>query len=108
VTERNRKKEAEKELDGLRDLLLPYLRAGGEVGPDSPYSLHLVRQERRTVDWAQVALELATKLLGDEKRAVAHLGSLLADEEPSIVEIIQVVPNSAYDALAAQGKVRRT
>ncbi len=51
----------------LRTELLDLHTAGDEQETGSPYLLAFVDQVRRTVDWKNHALQLATKLYGIEK-----------------------------------------
>ena len=71
----------------LRAELLDLHSAGAEQETGSPYLLAFVDQVRRTVDWKNHALQLATKLYGIEKAEQWKLKVEVAAPAQAITQI---------------------
>jgi hypothetical protein len=74
--------------------------------PGSPYLLAFVDQVRRTVDWKNHALQLATKLYGIEKAEQWKLKVEVAAPAQAITQI-RIKPNPEYAANVAPPPARR-
>ena len=79
----------------LRTELLDLHTAGAEQETGSPYLLAFVDQVRRTVDWKNHALQLATKLYGIEKAEQWKLKVEVAAPAQAITQV-RVKPNPDY------------
>ena len=90
----------------LRAELLDLHTAGAEQEIGSPYLLSFVDQVRRTVDWKNHALQLATKLYGIEKAEQWKLKVEVAAPAQAITQI-RIKPNPGYAATAAPPPARR-
>jgi hypothetical protein len=89
--------QLEAQQKALRSELLSLRSAGAEQETDSPYLLAFVDQERRTVDWKTLALELAAKVYGIEKAADWKL-EVEASAPIQPITQIRVKPNPAFAA----------
>jgi hypothetical protein len=87
----------------LRAELLDLHAAGAEQETGSPYLLSFVDQVRRTVDWKNHALQLATKLYGIEKAEQWKLKVEVAAPAQAITQI-RIKPNPEYAANLAPAK----
>jgi hypothetical protein len=87
----------------LRAELLDLHMAGAEQETGSPYLLAFVDQVRRTVDWKNHALQLATKLYGIEKAEQWKLKVEVAAPAQPITQI-RIKPNPEYAAGLAPAK----
>ena len=87
----------------LRTELLDLHTAGAEQETGSPYMLAFVDQVRRTVDWKNHALHLATKLYGIEKAEQWKLKVEVAAPAHAITQV-RVKPNPEYAAGLAPAK----
>ena len=74
--------------------------------PGSPYLLAFVDQVRRTVDWKNHALQLATKLYGIEKAEQWKLKVEVAAPAQAITQV-RVKPNPDYAANLASPPTKR-
>jgi hypothetical protein len=81
----------------LRAEMLDPHAAGAELETGSPYLLSFVDQVRRTADWKNHALQLATKLYGIEKAEQWKLKVEVAAPAQAITQI-RIKPNPAYAA----------
>jgi hypothetical protein len=90
----------------LRAELLDLHTAGAEQETGSPYLLAFVDQVRRTVDWKNHALQLATKLYGIEKAEQWKLKVEVAAPAQAITQI-RIKPNPEYAANVASPPSRR-
>jgi hypothetical protein len=81
--------------NALRTELLTLHTAGAEQETTSPYLLAFVDQVRRTVDWRNHALQLATKLYGIEKAEQWKLKVEVAGPAQAITQV-RVKPNPDY------------
>jgi hypothetical protein len=99
-------KSLEAQKDRLRDEVLALHRAGAEQETTSPYLLQFVDQVRRTVDWKNHALQLATKLYGIEKAEQWKL-KMEVSAPPQTLTQIKPIPNPEYVPNAANTPARR-
>jgi hypothetical protein len=90
----------------LRIELLDLHTAGAEQETGSPYLLAFVDQVRRTVDWKNHALQLATKLYGIEKAEQWKMKVEVAAAAQAITQI-RIKPNPQYAANVASLQARR-
>jgi len=90
----------------LRCELLNLHAAGAEQETSSPYLLNFVNQGRRTVDWKNHALQLATKLYGIEKAEQWKLKVEVAAPAQAMTQI-RVKPNPEYAANLASSPSKR-
>ena len=90
----------------LRAELLDLHGAGAEQETSSPYLLAFVDQVRRTVDWKNHALQLATKLYGIEKAEQWKLKVEVAAPAQAITQI-RIKPNPEYAANVASPPTKR-
>jgi len=90
-------KSLETQKDKLRDEVLALHNAGVEQETTSPYLLQFADQVRRTVDWKNHALQLATKLYGIEKAEQWKL-KMEVSAPPQTITQIKPVPNPEYAA----------
>ena len=90
----------------LRAELLDLHTAGAEQETSSPYLLAFVDQVRRTVDWKNHALQLATKLYGIEKAEQWKLKVEVAAPAQAIIQI-RIKPNPGYAATVAPPPAKR-
>lgn len=90
----------------LRAELLDLHSAGAEQETGSPYLLAFVDQVRRTVDWKNHALQLATKLYGIEKAEQWKLKVEVAAPAQAITQV-RVKPNPEYAANVASSFSKR-
>lgn len=90
----------------LRTELVDLHTAGAEQETGSPYLLAFVDQVRRTVDWKNHALQLATKLYGIEKAEQWKLKVEVAAPAQAITQI-RIKPNPEYAANLASPPARR-
>ena len=81
-------------------------RLVAEQETTSPYLLNFVDQVRRTVDWKNHALQLATKLYGIEKAEQWKLKVEVAAPAQAIIQI-RVKPNPEYAANLASSPSKR-
>jgi hypothetical protein len=98
--------QLEAQQKALRTELLGMHEAGAEQETGSPYLLAFVDQVRRTVDWKNHALQLATKLYGIEKAEQWKLKVEVAAPAQSITQI-RVKPNPEYAANVASPPAKR-
>jgi hypothetical protein len=98
--------QIEAQQKSLRAELLDLHTAGAEQETGSPYLLAFVDQVRRTVDWKNHALQLATKLYGIEKAEQWKLKVEVAAPAQAITQI-RVKPNPQYAANVASPPARR-
>jgi hypothetical protein len=99
-------KSLEAQKDRLRDEVLALHDAGAEQETTSPYLLQFVDQVRRTVDWKNHALQLATKLYGIEKAEQWKL-KMEVSAPPQTITQIKPVPNPEYAANVAPPPAKR-
>jgi hypothetical protein len=99
-------KSLEAQKNRLRDEVLALHKAGAEQETTSPYLLQFVDQVRRTVDWKNHALQLATKLYGIEKAEQWKL-KMEVSAPPQTITQIKPVPNPEYAANVASPPARR-
>jgi hypothetical protein len=104
ITSQLSKLEAQQKV--LRADLLNLRSAGAEQETDSPYLLAFVDQVRRTVDWKNHALQLATKLYGIEKAEQWKLKVEVAAPAQAITQI-RIKPNPEYAANVASPPAKR-
>jgi hypothetical protein len=90
----------------LRDEVLALHKAGAEQETTSPYLLQFIDQIRRTVDWKNHALQLATKLYGIEKAEQWKL-KIEVSAPPQTITQIKPVPNPEYAANVTSPPARR-
>ena len=90
----------------LRIELLDLHGAGAEQETDSLYLLAFVDQVRRTVDWKNHALQLATKLYGIERAEQWKLKVEVAAPAQAITQI-RIKPNPEYAANVASPPAKR-
>jgi hypothetical protein len=98
--------QLEAQQKALRTELLNLHTAGAEQETSSPYLLAFVDQVRRTVDWKNHALQLATKLFGIEKAEQWKLKVEVAAPAQAITQI-RVKPNPEYAAHVANPPAKR-
>jgi len=98
--------QLEAQQKALRSELLNLHAAGAEQETTSPYLLNFVDQVRRTVDWKNHALQLATKLYGIEKAEQWKLKVEVAAPAQAITQI-RVKPNPEYAASLASSPSKR-
>ncbi len=98
--------QLEAQQKSLRAELLDLHKAGAEQETDSPYLLAFVEQVRRTVDWKNHALQLATKLYGIEKAEQWKLKVEVAAPAQAITQI-RIKPNPEYVANVAPPPAKR-
>ncbi len=99
-------KSLEAQKDRLRDEVLALHKAGAEQETTSPYLLQFVDQIRRTVDWKNHALQLATKLYGIEKAEQWKL-KMEVSAPPQTITQIKPVPNPEFAVNVAPPPARR-
>ncbi len=99
-------KSLEAQKDKLRYEVLALHRAGAEQETTSPYLLQFVDQIRRTVDWKNHALQLATKLYGIEKAEQWKL-KMEVSAPPQTITQIKPVPNPEFASNGATLPARR-
>jgi hypothetical protein len=95
--------QLEAQQKALRTELLNLHTGGAEQETTSPYLLAFVDQVRRTVDWKNHALQLATKLYGIEKAEQWKLKVEVAAPAQAITQV-RVKPNPEYAANLAPAK----
>src|SRR5439155_17598040 len=98
--------QLEAQQKALRSELLNLHAAGAEQETGSPYLLNFVDQVRRTVDWKNHALQLATKLYGIEKAEQWKLKVEVAAPAQAITQV-RVKPNPDYAANLASRPTKR-
>jgi hypothetical protein len=98
--------QLEAQQKALRTELLDLHTAGAEQETGSPYLLAFVDQVRRTVDWKNHALQLATKLYGIEKAEQWKLKVEVAAPAQAITQV-RVKPNPDYAANLASLPTKR-
>jgi hypothetical protein len=99
-------KSLESQKDRLRDEVLALRKAGAEQETSSPYLLQFIDQVRRTVDWKNHALQLATKLYGIEKAEQWKL-KMEVSAPPQTITQIKPIPNPEYAEHVASSLPRR-